>query len=69
MRRRISVLSKNETGRNERFRDNASGIEMTRNQFVKEIERGNYNNYHIRIINDIKTPVSNPDQSKNNNLG
>lgn len=69
MRKRISVLSENETGRNERFRDNASGIEMTRNQFVREIEKGNYDNYHIRVINDIKTPVSNPDQSENNNLG
>lgn len=68
MRKRISVLSENETGRNERFRDNASDIEMTRNQFVREIEKGNYDNYHIRVINDIKTPVSNPDQSENNNL-
>lgn len=69
MRKRISVLSESETGRNERFRDNSSGIEMTRNQFVREIEKGNYDNYHIRIINDIKTPVSNPDKSQNNNLG
>lgn len=69
MRKRISVLSENKAGRNERFRDNASGIEMTRNQFVREIEKGNYDNYHIRIINDIKTPVSNPDKSQNNNLG
>ena len=42
---------------------------MTRSQFVKEIEKGNYENYHIRVINDIKTPVSNPDKSENNNLG
>ena len=69
MRKRISVLKENESGRNEKFRDNVKGIEMTRNQFVKEIERGNYDNYHIRVINDIKTPVSNPDSSENNNLG
>lgn len=69
MRKRISVLKENESGRNEMFRDNVKGIEMTRNQFVKEIERGNYDNYHIRVINDIKTPVSNPDSSENNNLG
>lgn len=69
MRKRISVSSENKTGRNERFRDNASSIEMTRNQFVREIKKGNYDNYHIRIINDIKTPVSNPDKSQNNNLG
>lgn len=69
MRKRITVLNESKTGRNERFRDNVSGVEMTRNQFVKEIEKGNYDNYHIRIINDIKTPVSNPDKSENNNLG
>lgn len=69
MRKRISVLSEDENGRNEKFRDNVSGIGMTRNQFVKEIEKGNYENYHIRVINEIKTPVSNPDKSENNNLG
>lgn len=41
---------------------------MTRNQFVKSINNGNYNNYHVRKINGIDTPVSNPDKSKNNNL-
>ena len=69
MKKIISVLNESETGRNQRFRDNASGKEMTRSQFVKEIERGNYENYHVRIINNIKTPVSNPDKSENNNLG
>ena len=42
---------------------------MTRAQFVKEIEQGNYDNYHVRVINDVKTPVSNPDSSSKNNLG
>lgn len=42
---------------------------MTRNQFVREIERGNYPNHHIREINGVKTPVSNPDKSEINNLG
>ena len=41
---------------------------MTRNQFVKEIEKGNYPDYHVREINKVKTPVSNPDKSKNTNL-
>lgn len=68
MKKRISVLSENETGRNESFWDNVNKIKMTRNQFVREIEKGNYDKYHIRIINNIKTPVSNPDKSKNNNL-
>lgn len=68
MKKRISVLSENETGRNEIFLDNVNKIKMTRNQFVREIEMGNYDKYHIRIINNIKTQVSNPDKSKNNNL-
>jgi len=41
---------------------------MTRPQFVKEIKNGNYPNYHIRTINGVKTPVSNPDKIVNNNL-
>ena len=69
MYKRVSVTSENDSGRNVRFRDNVNGKEMTRSQFVEEIERGNYDNYHIRVINDIKTPVSNPDKSENNNLG
>lgn len=69
MYKRVSVTSENNSGRNVRFKDNANGKEMTRSQFVKEIEKGNYDNYHIRIINDIKTPVSNPDKRENNNLG
>lgn len=69
MKSRVRVLKENETGRNEKFRDNVNKIEMTRNQFVKAIERGEYENYHIRTINNIKTPVSNPDKSTNNNLG
>ena len=40
MKKIISVLNESEKGRNERFRDNASGKEMTRSQFVKAIERG-----------------------------
>lgn len=69
MKKRVSVLRETETGRNEKFRDNVNKIEMTRNQFVREIEKGKYDDYHIRTINNIKTPASNPDKSKNNNLG
>ncbi|SER07224.1 hypothetical protein SAMN05421690_100766 [Nitrosomonas sp. Nm51] len=42
---------------------------MTRTKFVKEIEHGNYQNYHVRNINGVKTPVSNPDGRDKNNLG
>jgi len=47
-----------------------TGESMTRAQFVSKIENGEYNDdYHVRIINGIKTPVSNPDKDSNNNLG
>lgn len=41
---------------------------MTRAEFVREIERGNYPNYHVRDINGVKTPASNPDGNPRNNL-
>jgi hypothetical protein len=67
-RKRITVKQESATGRNEVFHDNYSGKTMTRSQFVKEVERGNYDNYHVRDINNVKTPVPNPDKTKNNNL-
>ncbi|XOB62451.1 hypothetical protein ACMC56_01255 [Campylobacterota bacterium DY0563] len=68
-RKRVSVTSESTTGRNQRFHDNCTGANMTRSQFVKEIKSGNYSNYHTRNINGIATPVSNPDSTRNNNLG
>jgi hypothetical protein len=68
MAKRITTTKESKTGRNQSFRDNHQGKEMSRSQFVKEIEGGNYNNYHVRKVNGVKTPVSNPDASKNNNL-
>lgn len=67
-RKRISTISEDENGRNRKFRDNYNGKEMYRSEFVREIERGKYPNYHIRKINGVDTPVSNPDNSQNNNL-
>ena len=69
MPKRVSVTNQNSTGRNTHFRDNYTGAEMNRPQFVKQIRNGNYDNYHVRIINGVATPVSNPDRSTNNNLG
>lgn len=67
-RKRIKVTVENTTGRNEKFHDNCTGVDMTRSQLVKQIESGRYPNYHIRVINGIKTPVSNPDPNVENNL-
>lgn len=66
--KRISVTKESESGRNEKFKDDLKNKEMTRVEFVKQIEEGKYNNYHVRKINGVKTPVSNPDNSSNNNL-
>lgn len=68
-RQRVSVTRESNTGRNEKFHDNYKGTDMTRSQFVREINNGNYENYHVRNINGIPTPVSNPDSTRNNNLG
>lgn len=69
MPKRVSVTSENASGRNTNFHDNYSGANMTRAQFVNQIKSGNYENYHVRNINGVPTPVSNPDHSTNNNLG
>ena len=69
MPKRISVTSENSTGRNMTFHDNYTGANMTRAQFVRQINNGNYENYHVRNINGMATPVSNPDSSSRNNLG
>jgi len=67
-RKRVTVTQESSSGRNQLFHDNYNGNDMTRSQFVRKIEQGNYSNYHVRTINDVKTPVSNPDGSTNNNL-
>jgi hypothetical protein len=67
--KRIKVISEDKFGRNQIFQDTHTRQKMTREQFVKKIEQENYPKYYVREINDIKTPVSKPDQSKNNNLG
>jgi len=68
-RKRITVIRETDTGRNIEFRDNYNGRTMSRSQFVWEIKQWNYPKYHIRNINKIETPVSNPDNTTNNNLG
>lgn len=66
---KVSVVGENSTGRNTKFRDEGTGRTMSRASFVSSIEAGNYPDYHVRNVNGIKTPASNPDKSKKNNLG
>lgn len=68
MAKSVVVTSENDSGRNLKFHDKKSGADMTRSEFVKQIENGNFPDYHIRVINDVKTPVSNPDGKEGNNL-
>ena len=65
---RLTVTQESPTGRNERFQDTRTGQSLTRRQVVQKIESGTYNEYHVREINGVKTPVSNPDRTKSNNL-
>lgn len=66
--KRIKVTSETDTGRNMQFHDNRTGEDMSRAQFVKKIEQDHYENYHVRKVNGVKTPVSNPDDKEGNNL-
>jgi hypothetical protein len=67
-RKEIEVISETESGRNTRFRDPRSGDVMSRPEFVQRIEDGRYTGYHVRNLNGVKTPASNPDKSEGNNL-
>jgi len=66
---RVSVLEENETGRNKKFIDNKTGHEMTRAQFANKIDAGEYSDYHVKKVNGLRTPVSNPNGNKDDNLG
>lgn len=68
-RPRVSVNSESKSGRNLTFHDNYTGKNMNRSQFVKSIENGRYPEYHVRNINGVATPCSNPNKSTNDNLG
>ena len=68
-RKRVTVIGESDTGRNQRFHDNFTGANMNRADFVRQIKQGAYPNYHVRVINGVKTPVSNPDGKEHNNLG
>ncbi|MGI6579911.1 MAG: DUF3892 domain-containing protein [Saccharofermentanales bacterium] len=65
----VEVIHESESGRNERFKDTFTNRYMSREQFVTAINNGTYKNYHVRNINGIDTPASNPDGNETNNLG
>lgn len=67
--KRVTVTRESDSGRNQEFRDNRTHRGMSRAEFVRRIEDGSYPKYHVRNVNGVKTPASNPDRSENNNLG
>ena len=69
MAKNVRSIAQNSTGRNITFKDVSSGTKMTISQFVSKIENNKYPDYHVRTINGINTPCSNPDRSERNNLG
>lgn len=68
MAKSVVVIVESNSGRNQKFHDNKSGQNMSRTEFVKQIEQGNFSDYHVRKVNGLKTPVSNPDRKESNNL-
>lgn len=69
MAKTVRILDESDSGRNQRFVDTRTGREMTRPDFVRAIEAEQYPDYHVRVVNGVKTPVSNPDRSEENSLG
>jgi len=67
-RKRVEVIRESDSGRNLEFLDTRTHKEMSRAEFVRRIERGEYPGYHVRKVHRIKTPVSNPDETTDNNL-
>ena len=68
MAKTVRVTRESPSGRNQQFYDPRRHSSMNRPEFVKAINAGKYPDYHIRKINGIPTPVSNPDGSQGNNL-
>lgn len=66
--KKVRVTQETESGRNQHFVDTSTGRRMSREEFVRQIDKGNYPAYHTRKINGVRTPASNPDKSESNNL-
>ena len=65
---KITTTSESSSGRNLRFDVPGQG-NLSRRELVQQIRSGQHEDYHVRIINRVATPVSNPNGSENDNLG
>lgn len=68
-KRVVEVVKESDSGRNQIFRDTGTGRRMPRPEFVEKIKEGVYPDYHVRKVNGVPTPASNPDGNSKNNLG
>jgi hypothetical protein len=68
-KKRVEVIKESVSGRNQQFKDNQTGVVMSRQKFVSDIKKGLYEeDYYVRKQHGVETPVSKPDGNKKNNL-
>ncbi len=67
--KQVVVIEEEDTGRNEKFLDLISGVIMSKDKFVSQIQEGQYPGYHVASIDQDITPMSKPDDLIENNLG
>lgn len=65
---KITTTLESPTGRNLRFDVPGQG-NVTRQALVQQIRAGEQPGYHVRVINRLATPVSNPNGTESDNLG
>ena len=65
---RITTKLESPTGRNLRFEVPGEG-NLSRQALVQQIRAGEQPGYHVRVINGLATPVSNPNGYDSDNLG
>lgn len=68
---RVKCIKENDTGRNILFQNVSNHEIMDRKTFVNRIKNPNssyHQDYVVKKINGIETPVSKPDGNKKNNL-
>lgn len=65
----LMVIEKSRSGRNTLFLDTLTGEILHASVVVQRIKNGAYPRCHLRLINGIETPVTNPDGIEWGNLG
>lgn len=66
---KVFVIKESKRGRNLAYFDFEKLLILTKQEFIIEIQNGNYPNYDIKRIKGAETPVSKSDKIISNNLG